>query len=139
MTWLWITTLGMPGMIPWTMSSRLGFVADVMATESPSHDRPVVIQSTCAVTCSVAFRFGANSMLDMPGSLARLTDARQRIADQLVDHPLAAERGLHQHHPGRRGLDLADLDGALAPRHGAQRGQGGSTARRLHERDECAL
>ena len=28
------------------MSSRLGFVADVMATESPSQESPIVIQMT---------------------------------------------------------------------------------------------
>ena len=45
-TWLWITTLGMPGITPWMMSSRLGLVAEVIATESPSQERPVVIHST---------------------------------------------------------------------------------------------
>ena len=39
------------------MSSRLGLVAEVMATESPSQLRPVVIHSTCAVTASVSFCF----------------------------------------------------------------------------------
>ena len=45
-TWLCSTTLGSPGITPPTMSSRLGLVAEVIATESPSHDRPVVIQRT---------------------------------------------------------------------------------------------
>ena len=45
-TWLWMTTRGMPGMTPWMMSSRLGLVAEVMATESPSQESPVVIHST---------------------------------------------------------------------------------------------
>ena len=35
------------------MSSRLGFTAEVMATESPSQPRPVVIQMMCAVMPSV--------------------------------------------------------------------------------------
>ena len=35
------------------MSSRLGSVAPVIATESPSHESPVVIQMTWAVTASV--------------------------------------------------------------------------------------
>ena len=43
----------MPGITPVTMSSRLGLVADVMATESPSQLNPVVIQITCAVIASV--------------------------------------------------------------------------------------
>ena len=60
-TGLWTTTRGMPGMIPRTMSSRLGFVAEVIATESPSQERPVVIQMTWAVTASVAFWLGTNS------------------------------------------------------------------------------
>ncbi len=45
-TWLWITTRGMPGITPWMMSSRLGLVADVIATESPSHERPTVTHRT---------------------------------------------------------------------------------------------
>ncbi len=53
-TGLCTTTRGMPGITPWTMSSRLGLVAEVMATESPSQDNPVVIHMTCAVTASVA-------------------------------------------------------------------------------------
>jgi hypothetical protein len=36
----------MPGIAPVMMSSRLGSTADVMATESPSHPKPVVIQMT---------------------------------------------------------------------------------------------
>ncbi len=49
-----MTTRGIPGMTPWMMSSRLGLVAEVMATESPSHDWPTVTHSTWAVTASVA-------------------------------------------------------------------------------------
>ena len=55
MTWLWTTTLGIPGMACRMMSSRLGLVAEVIATESPSQLNPVVIHSTCAVTASVFF------------------------------------------------------------------------------------
>ena len=44
------------------MSSRLGFVAEVIATESPSQQSPVVIQMTCAVTGSVACWRGTNSI-----------------------------------------------------------------------------
>ena len=58
MTWLWITTLGIPGIAPVMMSSRLGFVADVMATLSPSHDRPTVIHRTWASTASVVAWLG---------------------------------------------------------------------------------
>ncbi len=54
-TGLCTTTRGMPGITPWTMSSRLGLVAEVMATESPSQLSPVVIQMTWAVTASVAY------------------------------------------------------------------------------------
>ena len=44
------------------MSSRLGSVAPVMATESPSHERPVVIQMTWAVTASVSAWLSTNSV-----------------------------------------------------------------------------
>ena len=96
----------MPGMTPWMMSSRLGLVAEVIATESPSQERPIVIHSTCAVTASVAAWLGTNSvavaMCVLSSRVLPLsTDPRQRIADQLIHHPPAAEGGLHHHHPGR--------------------------------------
>ena len=50
--WMW--SFGIPGIV-WRMrSSRLGLTAEVMATESPSHERPVVIHRTCASTASVS-------------------------------------------------------------------------------------
>ena len=52
-TVLWTTTRGMPGIAPVMMSSRLGFVAPVIATLSPSQLRPVVSQMTWAVIASV--------------------------------------------------------------------------------------
>ena len=52
-TGLWTITFGIPGIAWVTMSSRLGLTAEVIATESPSHVSPVVIQITCASTCSV--------------------------------------------------------------------------------------
>jgi hypothetical protein len=52
-TVLWTTTRGMPGIAPVMMSSRLGFVAPVIATLSPSQLRPVVSQMTWAVMPSV--------------------------------------------------------------------------------------
>src|SRR3954454_8695286 len=116
MTWLWITTLGSPGIAPVMMSSRLGLVAEVMATESPSHDRPTVIHSTCAVTASVAAWFGTNSVADIAVPLSS-TDPRERVADQLVHDPSPAEGRLHQHHPGRVRADLAHHRGLRA--HGA--------------------
>ena len=53
-TGLWTITLGMPGIAWVMMSSRLGLTAEVIATESPSQDSPVVIQITWASTASVA-------------------------------------------------------------------------------------
>ena len=54
-TGLWTITFGIPG-IDWVMmSSRLGLTAEVIATESPSHERPLVIQRTWASTASVAW------------------------------------------------------------------------------------
>ena len=52
-TVLCTTTRGMPGIAPVMMSSRLGFVAPVIATLSPSQLRPVVSQMTWAVIASV--------------------------------------------------------------------------------------
>ena len=110
-TGLCTTTFGMPGIAPVMMSSRLGLVADVMPTESPSQLSPVVIQITCAVICSVSCCLGANST----GICSLLsTDPRQRVADQLVHDPPAAEARLHQHHPRRLGAHLADLGRPLA-------------------------
>ena len=45
-TWLCTTMRGIPGIAWVMMSSRLGLVADVMATESPSQERPVVTHRT---------------------------------------------------------------------------------------------
>ena len=45
-TGLWTTTCGMPGIAPVMMSSSEGLVAEVMPTESPSQESPVVIQIT---------------------------------------------------------------------------------------------
>src|SRR5580704_528033 len=44
MTGLWTCTLGRPGIAPITTSSMLGCMAAVMETESPSQERPDVIQ-----------------------------------------------------------------------------------------------
>ena len=43
---LYSTIGGMPGSAPRSRSSRLGLVAAVIATESPSHPSPLVIHST---------------------------------------------------------------------------------------------
>ena len=50
---MWTITFGIPGIAWVMMSSRLGFTAEVMATESPSQASPVVIQMTWASTASV--------------------------------------------------------------------------------------
>ena len=68
MTWLWTTTFGMPGIAPVMMSSRLGLVAEVMATESPSQERPTVTQRTCAVIASVVGLVGCELQLRHRGS-----------------------------------------------------------------------
>src|SRR6185436_18307980 len=128
----------MPGMAWVMMSSRLGLVADVMATESPSQDSPVVIQRTCAVTSSV-FLCSANTSVAAIGSPSSLTDPRQRIPDQLIHHPLAAKARLHQDHPGRLGAHLSDLSRALAARDQAQSGECRVGSLRRDEGDELAL
>src|SRR5581483_8983543 len=105
------------------MSSRLGLVAEVMATESPSQLNPVVIHRTCAVTASASFciAYGIPNA-DIPSPLAQntcSTDPRQRVPHQLVHNPLAAKARLHQHLPGRLRTHLADLSRCLAPGHRA--------------------
>ena len=64
----------MPGIACRMMSSRLGLVAEVIATESPSQLRPVVIHRTCAVTASV-FLCSANART----SPSRLLSLAQQI------------------------------------------------------------
>src|SRR4051794_187198 len=112
----------MPGMIPWMMSSSEGFVADVIATESPSQLSPEVIQMTCAVTASVAFWFGMNSVADMrcAPSLG-LADAGKGVSDEQIHHAPPTECGLDEHHPRRLRPDLADLGGERTSRSGGQR------------------
>ena len=66
-----MTTRGMPGMIPRMMSSSDGFVAEVIATESPSQPRPEVIQMTWAVTASVGVLVGTNSTVAIVRSSLR--------------------------------------------------------------------
>ena len=61
-TGLCTTTLGIPGIAWVMMSSRLGLVAEVIATESPSQLSPVVIQITCAVTASVSLCASISAM-----------------------------------------------------------------------------
>src|ERR1700676_5279606 len=104
----------MPGIACRMMSSRLGLVAEVMATESPSQLSPVVIQRTWAVTASV-FACSAYAVLAITSPLVRSTDSRQRVADELIHHPATAKARLDQHHPGRIGLHLTDLRPLLAP------------------------
>ena len=58
----------MPGIAPVMMSSRLGLVAEVIATESPSHESPIVIHRTWAVIASVSAWLGTNSVAAMPCS-----------------------------------------------------------------------
>src|ERR1700735_1673799 len=115
------------------MSSRLAVVAELIATESPSQLSPVVIQSTCAVTASVSFCFAyALANADIPSPLALSTNPRQRVADQLVHHPLPAKARFHQHHSGRLGADLANLRRQLASRHVAHRVEGTVGGARRH-------
>src|SRR6202012_3318504 len=108
-TWLCTTTLGMPGMACRMMSSRLGLVAEVIATESPSQLRPVVIHSTCAVTASVSLCFAYGLACVAISVSSRSTDPWQRVAHQLIHHPPTAKARFHQHHPRRLGAHLADL------------------------------
>src|SRR5690242_56201 len=105
----------MPGIACRMMSSRLGLVADVMATESPSQLRPVVIHRTCAVTASVfcCSPYGL-AVVAIASPRQFSTDARQGISDQLVHDPPAAKARLHQHHPRRLRAHLADLGRRLA-------------------------
>src|ERR1700704_727872 len=116
-----MTTLGIPGMACRMMSSRLGLVAEVIATESPSQLRPVVIQRTCAVTASVfcCSLYGL-AVVDIASPRQFSTDPRQGISDQLIHHPSAAKARLHQHHPRRLRAHFADLGRRLTAADRAQ-------------------
>src|SRR5437588_779122 len=101
----------MPGIAWRMMSSRLGLVAEVIATESPSQLSPVVIHRTCAVTASdsLCSAYGiANA--DIPSPLAQATystNPRQPVPHELIHHPLAAKARLDQHHSRRLRSHLA--------------------------------
>src|SRR6187431_3038607 len=124
----------MPGIAWVMMSSRLGFTAEVIATESPSQPNPVVIQIRCAVIASVSAWLGTNSLLSVAMGPPSLTvcrahrklwltasaDPRQRVPGQQVHDPPPAERRVHQHHPGRLRANLADLRGLLEARDRSQ-------------------
>src|SRR5579885_1737190 len=126
----------MPGMIPRTMSSRLGFVADVIATESPSPASPVVIQMTCAVTASVSCCLGTKST----GLIALLSaDSRERVSHEHVHDPAAAEGGLDENETRRAGVHLADVGALLAAGNGGERGERRVGGVGCDERDQAAL
>src|SRR5690348_14232205 len=122
------------------MSSRLGLVAEVIATESPSQLSPVVIQRTCAVTPSVfcCSLYGL-AVVAIASPRQFSTDPRQGISDQLVHDPPAAKARLHKHHPGRLGAHLADLGRRLTALDGSQSLE--RPVRRLgrDERDQLAF
>ena len=70
---------------------------------------------TCAVTASVAFWFGTNSVADMRDAPCfGLADAGQGVSDEQIHHAPSTERGLDEHHPRRLRPDLADLGGERA-------------------------
>src|SRR5450755_3126967 len=54
-TWIF----GRPGSAPSTISSMLGWVAAVSATESPSHDRPALIHRMCSTGSAAVFSEGS--------------------------------------------------------------------------------
>ncbi len=56
------TTRGMPGITPVIRSSMLGLVAEVIATDSPSQPRPLVIHRTWIVSSSVLLCFAYASI-----------------------------------------------------------------------------
>src|SRR5688500_8705506 len=69
----WTATFGRPGSAPRAISSMLGWVAPVRATESPSQLSPALIHSTWIRTSSAAssaYRVGAYGLTrGFPGSL----------------------------------------------------------------------
>ena len=92
------------------MSSRLGLTAEVMATESPSQESPVVIQITWASTASVAFWFGTNSAVT---AIAHLSCCRL-----LLSFSRSSEVGRPPAGPSRAGRRRPS---ARAPCRGARR------------------
>src|SRR5436305_1155979 len=77
--WLCSTTSGLPGITPDSRSSRLGPVAEVIATDSPSHDKPAEIHRTWTVICSAwdatgpaTLRFATNApFAEVPSSIGK--------------------------------------------------------------------
>ena len=84
------------------MSSRLGLTAEVIATESPSQERPVVIQITCASTASVVVLVGdelGRCHLNSP-----IRAARARVPHRVVRASAAHQQILGSGSPTSRSI-----------------------------------
>ena len=78
-------TVGSPGSAPSAISSMLGWVAAVRATESPSHDSPAFIQRMCTVVS----RWSANVVTRSPSwsrASQQVVGCRPREADSDAGH-----------------------------------------------------
>src|SRR6185295_9514798 len=123
-------------MAPITMSSMLGWVAPVTATESPSQESPAVIQRTsisrggCAV--SLAMRcspwseragYGTAPRTRQRVTLNPSADPRELLSGKHQKQAISANRGPDPNSSRKVGDDLADLRRALPQRvcaHGVQ-------------------
>src|SRR6266496_3061784 len=94
------------------------------------------IRSVTAVTTLSVIPYSCTWRLRRVGTSA---DPGQRVADQQVDDPGAAEGGLEQHDAGLVRRDAADDGGLLAERMRAQRRQRPVGLLPVHDRDELAL
>ena len=99
MTWLWITTFGIPGIAPGddVLEARVGGRGHrhrvALAGQADGDPQDVRLDR---------LRLGlVGDELDCRHHVLLSTDPRQRVADELVHDPPATERRLHEHHARR--------------------------------------
>src|SRR5512132_4160637 len=112
----WTATLGRPGRAPRAISSMLGWVAAVSATESPSQLRPALIQRmwTTASSCSVPAAMPLHHLATgWSGAVGRLQRHLGQLPQDVVDGGLClldpVDRGRGDHEQVVDGVELGHL------------------------------
>ncbi len=88
----WTAILGKPGKAPRTISSMLGCVAAVSATESPSHDSPALIQRMWMGCSSVCFLRHASRLITLGEVVER---AEGQLPQRVVEGRLGFLDAVH--------------------------------------------
>src|SRR5688572_10534582 len=88
----WTATFGSPGSAPSAISSMLGWVAAVRATESPSQLRPALIQRTWIRTSSAAS--SASRVIAYGIAATSRGHVLEPVAGYAPSHPLGPDLGL---------------------------------------------